>query len=294
PLLLPLIETYSYVFLGGVYEQYAKFVSYLFFIYALILLYYLIKRVASDNFALLLTYFLSSVPLYIYSASSGYSDIPLVFYSGLGILYLYQSAAKNSNNLFKVGCLLLCLGAWTKKEGLAILLIGFIYWLLFLKPASGDKLNKIVFFILSVILINAPWLIFAKYYGLAGDNIYSLNAIGNYPLVISKIKVIASFALHSLFDVNRWNIFWFIFTLALFYKKRHILKEKYLLSVIATYVVILIIVYSICINRDINWLLVTTFDRIVLVFIPWIIYLIGVLFSGDFSYGYSNQRREGT
>ena len=77
------------MFLGRINEQLVKSVFPLYYVAALGILYFGIRRFSSRTYALVFTFILASISQFNNFATNGYMDLPLAYYYLAGTLFLF-------------------------------------------------------------------------------------------------------------------------------------------------------------------------------------------------------------
>lgn len=223
PLNLYLMLTYIYQFLGVASEEYSRLYLALFYVSLLIIQYYALRRHAGKMISLIITFFISSIPNVINLASEAYGDIAFAFYCLSAIIYLYLYETKKSNDFLLLGSIFLGMSLWTKSEGLLlwfnILLCFLLYFLfksIYKKKIIFDK-NLAIGLALSFVYI-LPWKIFMKINKfIPQQHLIESYFNQSFSELFNRLKNLLILVVNDLININRWNIFWIIFILAIIY-----------------------------------------------------------------------------
>jgi len=217
PLLVPMLETWVYMWLGRADQSFARVVFPFFYMAALFLLYSGVSELTGKRWAGLLTaamlFFVPFVTVGYFSVFTGYADFPLaVFYLAAAVcLFRYlRDSARSRLLLFAIyaGAL-----PWTKHEGniLWICIVAVAAWefirrggirLAFLAAAPG--LAVIVGWRIAMISMKA-----AKSRDFVPLTI--ANVIGN----ANRIGTILHYLIGELCSLNDWSLLWILFPIAL-------------------------------------------------------------------------------
>jgi len=179
PLLVPILETYSYAFMGRVDDLRVKLLFPAFYVCLLMCVYSELRRRLGPIAAIaLLAVFATFLPL-IYnwgglsegSASSGYADLPLVFFYTLAVIILLRwlsgeaLAGEERRSRFLTlitAAILLSAAVFTKNEGLAIaVIVSFVALFVVLIGGATVQRRQVVRLLLLPLLVfvlSAPWL----------------------------------------------------------------------------------------------------------------------------------------
>ena len=219
PLHVPLLMTWSYLWLGQVNDVLVGIIFAFYYLALIGFVYFSLRSFASPRkelrsttgasprkelcsttgvcrkTALIFTAFLATLPLLAYHGTTAYADLPLTFYFTVAAVCLFkyfrQVELPNRFNLFVAG-LFAGLTAWVKNEGLmlaGVLLIVFLIYLVWekkLKKDWGDCLRFIVYGLLFFL----PWMIFKMSLGFGYNNLAPTGGIsfsGFHPEIFSSV-----------------------------------------------------------------------------------------------------------
>jgi 4-amino-4-deoxy-L-arabinose transferase-like glycosyltransferase len=269
PLLIPLMETYIYVFLGKIYEPFAKLFCSLFYVCLIIVFYNQLNKIQNRPLALISTFILSVIPYLLALAKSGYADLPLAFFYFVAVIYLFFGLTEPNKKFILLSALFSGFGAWTKNEGLALTLVNILILFIFLLYQRKNKSLSFFIFVkyLSIILlINIPWLIFKNLLFLENDifNYTNLKTNLTFAVFATKLPVIISgITKMLLFNFKDWNIFWFFCILVILsnFKKMVNTKLSYVFATIVLYLFTCLLPYILS-PSNIKWQVTTSLDRV--------------------------------
>ena len=216
PLMLPLTESWLYLWLGRADQQLVKILFPLFFASALGLLSggnRLLGLGSWQRFvAPLLVFIAPGLLIGDGSASSGYADFPLaVVYlaAAISLLNFWQSGDRAALQL--AGAVAAC-GCWLKQEGailwfclMAIAAIG-----LWLKQSSRSQWLELGKSALPGLLIVVGWQWFVREVGLPEIKQFSPISVASLRGNLWRLPVIAESVLAQLGNWRSWGIFWLI------------------------------------------------------------------------------------
>ena len=219
PWLVPLTQFWFAEVIGDFNDLASNLIYWTFYLASLLLLYGLLRKYCERLWALAGTWMLGSAPLFFYHSSNGYADLPLAFFllAAMGAFYIWLRG-QDWRALVLAGALI-GIAYFVKNEAIIFLiaLSGVFVIQLFQKNIRFKQAGA---FLLSFIIVSAPWLFFQLYYGLGLQNTES-SGLGFHPEVISPI-------LRNFFATGSWNIWWFIFFGALFGSLREIYRNRFL------------------------------------------------------------------
>ena len=166
PLHTALLQVWTALWLGEFHEAYVKLWNSFYFLATLALFFLFLKRESSWFYALLMTFFLSTIPLLTFHGTSGYAELPLAFYSLAAALLFFRYMKSVDRGLLALSGVALAMGIMTKNEGIFFLVAVGCTLFLFLIFTRRKFFTNILWFILPFALFCAPWFIFKRIYGL--------------------------------------------------------------------------------------------------------------------------------
>lgn len=166
PLHTTLLQLWVSLSLGEFHEIYAKLWSGFYFISVLAIFFYSIKEETNWFYALLMTFFLSTVPLLTFHGTGGYSDLPLGYYALASVLCFFRFMKNGERGMLIMSSVLLAMGVLTKNEGFFFLIAVATALCLFIALERTRPPVDLMWFIIPFLVIAGPWLIFKMSYGL--------------------------------------------------------------------------------------------------------------------------------
>lgn len=289
PLLVPLLESYIYSFVGGLREGSAKVVFPLFLAGCCIVLFASLTRAGqSRRSSLLFSFLLVSIPYFAEQATNGYADVAIGFYFGAGSLYLYLWQTTGKSIFLPLSALCSGFAALTKNKG--ELLAGFhLIWLmgvLILRPCgSGFRARALGLYagILAGILM--PWYLFKVSLGLRNDvlNRDVLKAGLDWSH-LNRLGPIAYQLQTQVFGPKNWNLIWIVLGAAAIWRRKVLFRPPVVfmtgligLTVSAYMSVYLITPYTIP-PFDVAWHLRTSASRLLVHVLPHVVFVVGLAF----------------
>lgn len=278
PLNIPLSETLVYLFLGNLNDQLVKILFPLYFIGILVMLYYAIRRFASNNYSLIFTFLLASVPQFNAYATNGYLDLPLAYYYFLSTLFLFRWF-KNEDEIqfLLLSAVMVSLSAWTKNEGLMYCAINIILILIFFMlehKMTRRELSCLAVYIGMILIIQLPWLWVKWAAHLANSDIGPIDIDSfNLAKLLHKAGSIVYEFQRQIFGPKKWNILWplVLFILISNYKKAFSKEQRYITISLSLTVLGYIFFYMVS-QVEIDYFLRKTWSRFLIHFLPIIIY----------------------
>jgi hypothetical protein len=253
PLMLPLIETWFYTWLGYIYEPAINFISFMFYLALLLLFYHAARRLASPTAALGFTVLLATIPRLERPAHSGLADIPLAALVLLSFLFLYEwnyylshqnlKPIFQSSNTQRAQCpptlqpaisllpLALSTGLlpWLKNEGwlwwgvVSLSLLVGLGWLARHNYLSGRQVVLLFLFYFGLALaIPLLWQWFLNLHGTYRFTFLPLT-LANFWTNLPRLPLIGWDMLTRLLNPY-WNFIWLLAGLALLSRRQRILS----------------------------------------------------------------------
>ncbi|MDD3296592.1 MAG: glycosyltransferase family 39 protein [Candidatus Omnitrophica bacterium] len=218
PWLLPFSEAYIYNFLNSFNDFASKIIIPLFFLFCIALFYRLLKRQGLSRLhSLIFTFFLASIPQFNNYATIGYADLVLGFYYSFSFIYLYLWFKNGPRIFLLVSGIFAALAVYTKCEGMPLLLVNFLVFLMFIFFGKSYKKREDVknfFLYLSIVVALLIPALALKWITSAGLENHTVNALAfsNFQLSnIKRIPMILYSYQKQFFGIKRWNILWIIF-----------------------------------------------------------------------------------
>lgn len=190
----------------------------LWFISAVLLLYFALRRLASWQWSMVGAYVLLSLPLYVIHGSVSYADVYLSVHIFLALSYVffaaYSARPEHMASFFRLAALAAGALVFTKNEALLlhlpplVLILIVTLWKLAEQHRIGAKEVKtvLIWFAGSIAAVLLPWLIFKWSHGLTFGN---AKGITGMELGWQK-GVLASIWVNTFLEGN-WNLFFPLF-----------------------------------------------------------------------------------
>jgi 4-amino-4-deoxy-L-arabinose transferase-like glycosyltransferase len=241
------------------------------------LVFFAVKREASTTTALLVAFFLSTVPLLTYHSYEAYADLPLSYYALCAAIYfqrymtMIEINKSNDNGYLLLTGTALAIGSWTKGEGI-LFTVAFSFAVLFYHVRKRSTLQgswiNLVHYCIPIFIMAIPWYLFVF-----SNNISTGRGHENFLATSLHFEVLSVFVEQIIFSANFNVIFIFLLPLLLFGWKPIIQSDlKYLMLPLFAVIVFFIVIY---LTTD-NYIFVverTAIDRNVLTFIPTMYYI---------------------
>jgi len=247
PLLLPLTETWVYLWIGSDHQSAGKYAPLIFYFAAIGLLYGAGVRMGRSRFHGLLT---AALPLFIPfvifgegSATSGYADFPLAVFYFAALMSIIRGIDEENAGALALAGLMAAGLAWTKQEGLILWAVVSAICAVVVFLRTGLRRAKLLALAIApgaVILVG--WRIFlAAAHSLSGGAFVPMTlhtAISN----IGRLRPIVYAMFLEFAAWSRWSILWPLFVIALIQLWR--LQKRAYVLVLATAVVLPLSAYA--------------------------------------------------
>ena len=288
PLNIPLSETLLCIFMGNLNDQLVKIIFPLYFVAILALLYIAIRGFASRSFALLFTFLLATIPQFSIYATNAYIDLPLSYYYFAGALFLFRWFEDTRRTPFLyLSAVMAALAGWTKNEGLMFSMVSIMLVVIFLLSKGKDRKNRELLhafgYAAVIVFILSPWLWLKASAHLVNADLgsFSLNWL-NPMTYIHKLWTIFYEFQREVFGPKKWDIFWPVIILAaVFYRKKIFTgNQKYVTALLAMIICGYIFAYLVAQN-DVGYLVRTTWNRLMIHFLPIAVYWLAMLLKDD-------------
>lgn len=254
---VPLAEAWILTVIGYWNDLAPRIIFPIYFLGLCIAVFYFLLRYVSLTVALIGTAFLATFRgLEIWTIGT-ITETVMLYYYIISFLLLYRWFKENNMSLLVLSSLFAGFAAWTKNDGLFLLLLQCLILISFLllEKTEGKSIFTKQFVVYAVIctMIIAPWLLFKSMAGLGNDVVNKQNLqigyiLGNIGRVPDLFKI---FILGFVFNFERWNIVWLMGTIFLIYSiamnKFYFLLKYILFSIVlqfAMYIFIFIIFHD--------------------------------------------------
>jgi 4-amino-4-deoxy-L-arabinose transferase-like glycosyltransferase len=219
PLLVPLTIVRFWTYIGRESVIAPILTAFVFFCGTFLLLFGSLAAIRTKMQGYLGALLLIASPLFVSISASQYADVPLAFFL-LSSLVLFTLAEKENSRKYSMIILagiFASFGAWTKNEGLMVLL-SLLGSLIITRKSGEDRLKDLFVFCIGVLTI-APFVILFKLRYAPADPFISVQNIwnkgGNLLNFAIYRKVMESFV-HEVFHAGGWNV-WFILGLLIYF-----------------------------------------------------------------------------
>jgi len=252
------------------------------FISFLIIFFRALKRSFSSWYALIGTFFLSSIPLLVFHASTAYSDFPQAFYYCAATIYLFlffktfKANKSASFGFLLISAFLLGISVWVKKSGLYYAGINILVASFFIfserKNLSWEDKKSLGLAFLIFLLLCLPWLSYHQFYTLKSYSSEALTSLPKLPFLTLGREVVQAIWRNAFFEDN-WHLLGILFlaTLLLFPKLSFAQPHLYLLIIIFLQWLMIFILF--CFTRLDRFIFDDTLlNRLTLHFVPVILY----------------------
>ena len=210
---VPLTKTWLASLAGGWNEGLVNSPHILWYLIALALVFFFLRRHVNLLWSLAGVYGLSSLPLFLIHGASAYADIFVAIHVFAAVSMLYNAIkAKESDirlSYLRLSTLFAALLIFTKNEALLLhlptfiaLFIGSLAWMRYQSELSKKETRLIFFHSIAVIsLVLLPWLIFKWSHGLSFGNAHEVSGLS----ISWQPRVLYSVYLNTIMEGN-WSL----------------------------------------------------------------------------------------
>lgn len=210
PPTVPLLKTWVASLSGEWNEGLINSIHIVWYLAALVLVFYAIRRHADLFWALTGTYLLGSMPLYLMHGTNAYADAFLSVHVFAAISMVFHAAkadtADGCRGFLRLGALFAALLPFTKNEGMLVylppLLLLLVCTLLFLEKKTlftrRDTIRTLAYYGGALLCIAGPWLFFKWANGLTFGNGKPFTSLG----IGWQENVLLSISINTFFEGN--------------------------------------------------------------------------------------------
>jgi hypothetical protein len=171
---IPLLKADYAAVAGQWSEPLVNAMHMLWYVYALVLLYCALRWHTTRGWALLGTYILSSLPLYLVHGAVAYADLWLSIHVLLALSFLLRALkeehAKRRTALFTLFSFTTALTVFTKNEGLALYLPALTLLFLAAMYKERARMRPILTYVILTGSVTLPWLVYKWVHALSFGN----------------------------------------------------------------------------------------------------------------------------
>ncbi len=179
---VPMMKTWLALVAGRWDEPLINSIHIVWYVCALILVFFAVRRYASHAWGLFAVYLLGSIPLYLMHGTNAYADAFLSVHIFASISMLLHAArahhAQARMSYFRIAALCIAVLPFTKNEGMIVylppllLILCLILWQLKRSQqlTGRDVMQVLLWHIVGLVLIAGPWLAFKWMHGLSFGN----------------------------------------------------------------------------------------------------------------------------
>jgi hypothetical protein len=225
PQAVPLTKTWLAQLNGDWHEGLVNSIHIVWYICALALIFFALRRMLSLPWSLLGVYILSSIPLYSMHGMIAYTDLYLSILLLLSLSFLFFAANNTGEqraSFLKMGALLTGMLVYTKNEALLLhlppIVLLVVLTMVLGKFTSKEKRSTILWYSGSIASFLIPWLAFKWINGLSFGNAKSISGLD----IEWHEGVLRAIGFNTFFEGN-WNILPVLFIGLCIAKWRHIL-----------------------------------------------------------------------
>lgn len=282
PLLVPLSETYHFIFLGTLNDILVKVIFPLFYLATLIVFYHVLLRYLNRRGALLFTFLLATVPQFAEYATNAYADMVFAFYYSSGLFYLYLWMREKQAPYLIVSFLFALLSMWTKTEGFMLIGVNITAAAIYTFKARGALSRQGALYIFAGCAAILVYLSVKKVLGLALHGDFSSMPARGFRNAFSYAKrtflVLYEYQ-RQFFGPKKWNIAWILFLWAFSTNFKKAFSDNLrpltlaIILTLAGYGAVYLIT-----PQDISWHLSTTASRFFIHFLPITVLWLAIIY----------------
>jgi hypothetical protein len=266
PLLVPLAQTYLYIFLGGLNDHIVKAVFPLYYLSMLIVFYRVAGRALNRRHALLFTFLLATVPQFRNHAATAYTDLPFAFYCSASIFYIFLYTKESGGRFLALSLILSLLGVWTKTEGLMFAVLNLLVLGAYIMSGGKKVAREVLWYIVVSSLAISGYLCLRRLAGITLHSDFGANGLivsGNSAAIFKRAASILYEYQTQFFGPKKWNIVWIIALFFLVVGRKRILAGDLRYITLSLFLIFAgySAIYMMLPDGDIGWHLSTTASR---------------------------------
>lgn len=282
PLLLPLAESSIYTFLRSFNDLLVKVIFPLYYVAALVIFYFIVRRRLARRGVLFFTFLLATIPQFSEYGTNGYADLVLACYYSASFYYFFLWMREKESRFLVLSALMSVLCVWTKTEGLMLTAVNIVLAAVYISKDGRSAMRQGIGYIVSVLAIVSAFLYMKKVWGLEvhGDIIkFGPHELAKSAANMLKIPQVLYAYQIQFFGPKKWNLIWVIFILALVFNFKAVFTKNIRMVTLAILLIFLgyTSVYLVT-SRDIVWMLSKTTSRFFIHFLPLILLWLAILF----------------
>lgn len=273
PLLVPLLVSAGYVFMGYVDDRLVKIFFWVYYLNLLGAFYYFVRPFSTRLVALILCVMLATVPRVMEQAAfggAGYADLPLAVYflSAVGFGFRYFQGGKKGD--FLLSALFLSIGAWTKSEGitfLATVLVIMSAYAVYTRRSEGIK-AAVPAVVIAVVFV-LPWQLYVLMLPKLSFTMVSELSVATVLSNMERLPFIFKVILPKLFTANKYHIAWALYVVLTAWGFRSFVRRGYAFLQAALWIQLSFYIFVYVITPfDLKPHIETSFDRLTIHLLP--------------------------
>ncbi len=273
PLLLPLAESWVYIFLGSLNDYLVKILFPVYYVGLLVIFFSVMLNFFKRREAILFTFFVATVSQLRNFGYFCYAEMPLIFYYTASFLYLFMWIKKEKLSFLILSALMAFGALWSKNEGSLLFLVNLAVLLIAIFDKKLNLKKALVCFfayLVTVVVLFTPWVIVKTCFNLTNDVINKDTL--KVSLIASNLDrigpILYEYQKH-IFGPKKWNIVWILIIMTFILKFKNLLKpdQKYFTIALILCFLGYTMTYFIT-PQNLTWHLSTSASRIILHFLP--------------------------
>lgn len=284
PLLAPFSQSWVCIALGQWNDGLCQMISPVFFSLLIFSFYSIFKKMTPRNNALLFTFLLCGLPFLRLQATWGTADLAFTFYYAIGFLYMYLWMNHPEGGYLILSALLLGFGMWTKAEGIPSMLMSSLILIVFVaanrRLLTKEQLSAVRNFFMVSIAFFAFIIYFRSLMGWKNDMVslrsfspsYMMTRLDRMPLILYEFQ-------KQFFGApKKWNLLGYLFIFSAVFNIKRIFRPPLLYITIAIMLNFMLYIWVYLVApMEIHWFLGTSQNRVLMHFIPFIVFISGTL-----------------
>lgn len=230
PVLVPFLLTWIYSF-TGFNDLHITLIMPVIYLSFIALVYAQIKRLFARKYALLLAFFLATVPQLADYATVIHADLVLTAFITCALIYFILYVRAKRTAYLVLSALLFGFSLWIKNE--AFVFVGsfaVVLTALTLRRKGPEKKEAFLGMISSFIiiaLVAAPWLC-VKLLNASGNSDIAFSLLTPERLMqnVKDIPILLNFFQQEVFGPKKWNIFWMMVFASMIWKRKALLRGE--------------------------------------------------------------------
>lgn len=261
-----------------------QFIYSFFYLFLIISFYNLLRKDLAKLNSIFWSLILAVTPVIFHHSTFAYTNLPFVYYYGLGVLYSFYGINYNNKSDKIIGGLLLALATWT-RPGLDVFIITNLT-IFFIVGIRKKDLSAFLSLLVPYLIINIAWQIYLRNY-LKITPLDSLSWLEKLKSIlifdINKIITVVLGFFISMTNFDNYGYIFYLFLSGLLLEFKEIIRSKGLLVLI---IVLNMLAWTLLgygmglvfnFNEDWRNVFYDSMRRMTMIFIPFYVYILSHL-----------------